>query len=86
MRQTKEEVEHAGRQNFETDPKDHSGKPPETVKHDGSDSKEDKLDHAHDSDKKGTGMKYVKSSGLAADGGDFDASKPGAGREAQREC
>lgn len=32
----------------------------------------------------GTGEKYVKSSGLAADGGDFDASNPGAGREADR--
>ncbi|KAK7742141.1 hypothetical protein SLS53_004727 [Cytospora paraplurivora] len=32
----------------------------------------------------GTGEKYVKSSGLAADGGDFDATKPGAGREADR--
>jgi hypothetical protein len=26
----------------------------------------------------------VKSSGLVAEGGDFDASKPGAGREADR--
>lgn len=33
---------------------------------------------------KGTGEQYVKSSGLAADGGDFDATKPGAGREADR--
>ncbi|KUI56266.1 hypothetical protein VP1G_03593 [Cytospora mali] len=32
----------------------------------------------------GTGEQYVKSSGLAADGGDFDATKPGAGREADR--
>ncbi|KAK4123215.1 hypothetical protein N657DRAFT_690856 [Parathielavia appendiculata] len=32
----------------------------------------------------GTGEHYVKSSGLAAEGGDFDASKPGAGREADR--
>lgn len=34
---------------------------------------------------KGSGEQYVKSSGLAADGGDFDATKPGAGREADRE-
>lgn len=33
---------------------------------------------------KGSGEQYVKSSGLAADGGDFDATKPGAGREADR--
>ncbi|GAO16449.1 hypothetical protein UVI_02048090 [Ustilaginoidea virens] len=33
---------------------------------------------------KGTGEKYVKTSGLAADGGDFDATLPGAGREADR--
>lgn len=32
----------------------------------------------------GTGTKYVKSTGMAADGGDFDATKPGAGREAIR--
>ncbi|KAF9875650.1 hypothetical protein CkaCkLH20_07031 [Colletotrichum karsti] len=32
----------------------------------------------------GTGEKYIKSTGLAADGGDFDATKPGAGREADR--
>jgi hypothetical protein len=34
----------------------------------------------------GTGELYVKSSGMVADGGDFDASRPGAGREADREC
>lgn len=33
----------------------------------------------------GTGEQYVKSTGLAADGGDFDATKPGAGKEADRE-
>lgn len=32
----------------------------------------------------GTGEQYVKSSGLKADGGDFDATNPGAGREADR--
>ncbi|KAK4041084.1 hypothetical protein C8A01DRAFT_15128 [Parachaetomium inaequale] len=32
----------------------------------------------------GTGEEHVKSSGLAADGGDFDASRPGAAREADR--
>ncbi|TGJ78743.1 hypothetical protein E0Z10_g10021 [Xylaria hypoxylon] len=32
----------------------------------------------------GTGEKYVQSSGLQADGGDFDATNPGAGREADR--
>ena len=32
----------------------------------------------------GTGEIWVKSSGVAADGGDFDATKPGAGREAER--
>jgi hypothetical protein len=31
------------------------------------------------------GEEHVKSSGLVADGGDFDASRPGAGREADRE-
>lgn len=37
-----------------------------------------------DKESKGTGEQYVKTSGLAADGGDFDATKPGAGREADR--
>jgi hypothetical protein len=32
----------------------------------------------------GTGEKYVKSSGMKADGGDFDASNPGAAKEADR--
>lgn len=33
---------------------------------------------------KGTGQEYVRTTGFAADGGDFDATKPGAGREADR--
>jgi len=32
----------------------------------------------------GTGEKYIKSSGMKVDGGDFDASNPGAGKEADR--
>lgn len=32
----------------------------------------------------GTGEKYVKSSGMKAEGGDFDAANPGAGKEADR--
>jgi hypothetical protein len=32
----------------------------------------------------GTGEKYVKSSGMKADGGDFDAANAGAGIEADR--
>lgn len=44
---------------------------------------------AKDDDKKdaedlGTGEKHIKTTGFAAEGGDFDASKPGAGREADR--
>ncbi|KAI9790788.1 MAG: hypothetical protein M1816_004746 [Peltula sp. TS41687] len=35
-------------------------------------------------EERGTGEKWVKSTGMAADGGDFDAAKPGAGREADR--
>lgn len=33
----------------------------------------------------GTGEKYVQSTGLAAQGGNFDAAAPGAGKEADRE-
>lgn len=32
----------------------------------------------------GTGDRWEKTSGMAAEGGDFDATKPGAGREADR--
>lgn len=39
-----------------------------------------------DGKSKGTGEQVVHASGLNADGGDFDASKPGAGHEADREC
>ncbi|KXJ97690.1 hypothetical protein Micbo1qcDRAFT_230278 [Microdochium bolleyi] len=35
-------------------------------------------------EEKGDGTLYVKSSGLKADGGDFDVTQPGAGREADR--
>ncbi|KAI5836812.1 hypothetical protein DFP73DRAFT_570198 [Morchella snyderi] len=38
----------------------------------------------HNEESQGTGEKYEKSTGLAAEGGDFDASRPGAGREADR--
>lgn len=42
--------------------------------------------HAEDksSESKGTGEQYGKTTGLAADGGNFDATNPGAGREADR--
>lgn len=33
---------------------------------------------------KGTGEAYVKATGFSADGGDFDAKNPGAGKEADR--
>jgi hypothetical protein len=36
-------------------------------------------------EREGTGEKLVRSSGLVADGGDFDAANPGAGREADSE-
>ncbi|PWW79416.1 hypothetical protein C7212DRAFT_275529 [Tuber magnatum] len=45
----------------------------------GSDTKLDNESHGE-----GTGEKYEKSTGLAADGGDFDATRPGAGKEADR--
>lgn len=36
------------------------------------------------SESKGTGEIYIKSTGVAAQGGDFDAANPGAGKEADR--
>lgn len=46
--------------------------------------KEDGEEKTDDSKEKGTGEQVVHASGLAADGGDFDAANPGAGREADR--
>ena len=64
-----------------SDPTDQSGKPLGTVNLGG-----EKENSGIQSESKGsgTGEQYVKSTGLAADGGDFDATKPGAGREADR--
>lgn len=49
-----------------------------------TDKKDDPEGLGGSSSSKGTGEQYVKTSGLQADGGDFDATKPGAGREADR--
>lgn len=77
------------------DPNDHSGEPMKM--HDGSENKvpstlEERRDskagmpggQPHGQESKGTGEQWVKTSGMHADGGDFDATKPGAGREAER--
>ena len=42
-------------------------------------------DDAEGSEEKGTGQEHVKTTGFASEGGDFDATKPGAGKEAERE-
>ncbi|KAI0448159.1 hypothetical protein F4803DRAFT_496883 [Xylaria telfairii] len=47
-------------------------------------TKESQEDEEDKHKSKGTGEEYVKTTGLQADGGDFDATKPGAGREADR--
>ncbi|KAK1659376.1 hypothetical protein BDP55DRAFT_563222 [Colletotrichum godetiae] len=52
----------------------------------GTEEKKDEEDPNASHGEEGTGEKLVKASGLAADGGDFDATKPGAGREAERKC
>lgn len=51
---------------------------------DPNDTSEAPKSDAEKQEDKGDGTLYVKSSGLKADGGDFDATKPGAGREADR--
>lgn len=48
-----------------------------------SSDKQEKIDE-EDTKDKGSGEQYIKSSGMKAEGGDFDATKPGAGREADR--
>ena len=62
-----------------SDPADQSEKPIEPVSH----VTEEKGVEG-DSKDSVTGEQYVKSTGLAADGGNFDAAKPGAGKEADR--
>jgi hypothetical protein len=77
------------------DPNDHSGEPMHM--HDGSELKSPSTQEErrtskagnpggqeHGKDPKGTGEQWIKTSGMAADGGDFDATKPGAAREADR--
>jgi len=74
------------------DPNDHSGEPLGSVDHGGnSGNSEEKHQgqsgggpHGEDKSNEGTGEKWVKTTGMAADGGDFDATKPGAGKEAER--
>ncbi|KAK1980547.1 hypothetical protein LZ30DRAFT_594531 [Colletotrichum cereale] len=58
------------------------------IKDDSTPGMEDKTenDPKEASHGEGTGEKYIKTTGLAVDGGDFDATKPGAGREADRKC
>lgn len=77
------------------DPNDHSGEPmhmhdgPEKLPETQAERRESKVGNPggqeHGKEPKGTGEEWVKTSGLHVDGGDFDATKPGAGREADRE-
>ncbi|KAI9740247.1 MAG: hypothetical protein M1834_004825 [Cirrosporium novae-zelandiae] len=71
---------------FPKDPNDHSGEPLDEVKHEEQGEKKDEESSGQkgESDKDGTGEKWEKTTGLAADGGNFDATKPGAAREADR--
>lgn len=79
-----------GEQALKKDPNDQSGEP--MCMHDApktqAERRESKVGNAsgqeHGKEENGTGEQWVKTSGLAADGGDFDATKPGAGREADR--
>lgn len=57
---------------------------PDVAKTEGTSPEADKTHDQKKKEEDGTGEQYVKSSGLKADGGDFDATKPGAGREADR--
>lgn len=64
---------------MEKDADDESGEPLGENKDEGQ-----KNSMGSTSKEPGTGTQYVKTSGMAAEGGDFDATKPGAGREADR--
>lgn len=50
-----------------------------------SDGKSSSPAEIEEDNSSGTGEKYIKSTGLAAQGGNFDAAAPGAGKEADRE-
>jgi hypothetical protein len=85
---TDEEREEAMKKgNFPHDPNDHSGEPlhvhEEGGKKDRNASVSQEGGNPHGKTL-GTGEQYVKSSGQQADGGDFDATNPGAGKEATR--
>jgi len=73
---------------FPHDPNDHSGEPLHV--HEEGEQKKDRNESVSQEGGNphgktlGTGEQYVKSSGLEADGGDFDATNPGAGKEANR--
>jgi len=77
---------------FPHDPNDHSGEPlhMHSEAKEGGDGKKDRSASVAQEggdphgEKKGDGTQYVKSSGVVADGGDFDATNPGAGAEANR--
>jgi hypothetical protein len=75
---------------FPHDPNDHSGEPMKI--HDESQEKKSSDESVAQEGGNphgktlGTGTQFVKSTGMAADGGDFDATKPGAGAEAIRKC
>lgn len=77
------------------DPNDHSGEPMKMHYGDENkvpDTQEERREskvgmpggQEHGAEPKGTGEKWEKSTGLQSDGGDFDATKPGAGKEADR--
>jgi hypothetical protein len=85
VRESKNEAENL----LYRDPNDRSGEPMKM--HGGSDFDQRRESKAgnpggqeHGKEAKGSGEQWVKTSGVAADGGDFDATKPGAGREADR--
>jgi len=61
-----------------------NAKPQGSEKREGAKDDEDDDGPQKTSSGEGSGEQYVKSSGLKADGGDFDATKPGAGKEADR--
>jgi len=75
-RVAKEHGGDAGNNNPQGDSKEDSNSSEESDEEEGGLQK-----HSHGS---GTGEQWVKSSGMKADGGDFDAAAPGAGKEADR--
>ena len=86
---TNDNIASGPKKEFNKDPNDRSGEPLRKQdearnSNNSSGSGADGNGPQSGSNGEGTGQKWVKSTGMSADGGNFDATMPGAGKEANR--